>query len=206
MAVKNVYRSRLWKLFGSDQFLRRMWEWEYFTLKRTGARQILADAAQQKEKGKQGQWQQESPFKKVLEHVRRSADTYCGLQTVLRAYIAVKHGNWKRLFKGRVQERKESFCELTFEGIREDYEKVATDDIGRLSIAQEILRKSTDTLRRIIAPVDGMGGVTMANVSQCVVASLCRRNGLQHRWCKDSELCGKGPTGKASGPAWTHGT
>ena len=29
------------------------------------------------------------------------------------------------------------------------------DDIGRLSIAQEIPRKSTDFLRRIIAPVDG---------------------------------------------------
>ena len=31
------------------------------------------------------------------------------------------------------------------------------NDIGRLGIAQEILRKSTDFLRRIIAPVGGMG-------------------------------------------------
>ena len=36
------------------------------------------------------------------------------------------------------------------------------DDIGRLSIAQEILRKMF--LRRTIAPVDGMGGVTVSYV------------------------------------------
>ena len=50
--------------------------------------------------------------------------------------------------------------EWTFERTREAHEKVAMDDFGRLGIAQEILRKSTDFLRRIIAPVDGMGGVT----------------------------------------------
>ena len=38
------------------------------------------------------------------------------------------------------------------------------DDIGRLSITQKILRKRTDFLRRIIAPVDGMGGVILSNV------------------------------------------
>ena len=47
-------------------------------------------------------------------------------------------------------------CEWTFEAP----EKVAMDDIGRLIIAQEISRKSTDFWSRIIAPVDGMGGVT----------------------------------------------
>ena len=37
------------------------------------------------------------------------------------------------------------------------------DDIGRLGIAQEIQsKKNTDFLRRIIAPVDGMGEVTLS--------------------------------------------
>ena len=55
--------------------------------------------------------------------------------------------------------RKEGkLSEWTFERIREAYEKVAMDDIGRLGIAQEIPRKSTDFSRRISAPVDGMGG------------------------------------------------
>ena len=49
--------------------------------------------------------------------------------------------------------RKEKSSEWTFEGIREAaYEKVAKDEIGRFGIVQEILRKSTDFLRRIIAP------------------------------------------------------
>ena len=38
------------------------------------------------------------------------------------------------------------------------------DDIGCLSIAQETIRTSTDILRRIIAPVDGTGGVTLSYV------------------------------------------
>ena len=36
--------------------------------------------------------------------------------------------------------------------------------IGRSGIAQEILRKSTDFFRRIIAPVDGMGRVTLSHI------------------------------------------
>ena len=51
-----------------------------------------------------------------------------------------------------------------FEGIREACEKVAKDEIGRLGTVQEILGKSTDFLRRIIAAVDGMAGVTLSYV------------------------------------------
>ena len=38
------------------------------------------------------------------------------------------------------------------------------DDLGRLGIAQEILRKTLTSCGRIIAPVDGMGGVTLSYV------------------------------------------
>ena len=48
--------------------------WEYFTLKRAGARKILEDASREKQEGIQGQWQQESPFREILEHVIRNAD------------------------------------------------------------------------------------------------------------------------------------
>ena len=50
--------------------------------------------------------------------------------------------------------------EWTLERIREAYDKVANDEIGRLGTVQKNQRKSTDFLRRVIAPVDGMGGVT----------------------------------------------
>ena len=39
-------------------------------------------------------------------------------------------------------------------GFQEAYDKVATEDTGRLGIAQEMLRKSTDFLRRIVAPAN----------------------------------------------------
>ena len=54
--------------------------------------------------------------------------------------------------------------EWTLERIREAYKKVARDEVGRLGIVQEILRKSTDFLRRIIGPVGGRGGVTLSYI------------------------------------------
>ena len=68
-----------------------------------------------------------------------------------RAYFAMKHGNWEDFKEEFWKEGK--LCEWTSERICEACEKVAKDDIGRLGI----MRKSTDFLRRIIAPVDGMG-------------------------------------------------
>ena len=49
-----------------------------YILKKEGwAKKILADAAQEKQGGILGKWQQESPFREVLEQVKRSADTDC---------------------------------------------------------------------------------------------------------------------------------
>ena len=63
-----LHREKPWKVFGSEHFLRGVWE--YFTLKEAVARKILADTAHEKQEGKQGHWQQESPFKEVLEQVK----------------------------------------------------------------------------------------------------------------------------------------
>ena len=40
--------------------------------------------------------------------------------------------------------------------------EVAKDEAGKLSIVQEIMIRSTDCLRRTIAPAGGQGGVTMS--------------------------------------------
>ena len=53
---------------------------------------------------------------------------------------------------------------MGFIKVKESSEKIASEDIGRLSIAQDILRKSTNFLRRIIAPASGVGGVTLSCV------------------------------------------
>ena len=48
--------------------------------------------------------------------------------------------------------------------VKESDEKSALEDTGRISIPQDILRKNADFLRRIIAPVSGVGGVTFSYV------------------------------------------
>ena len=127
--------GRLWKVFGSEQVLSGMWE--YYTLKSAGARKILADAAQEKTRRKARSVPTGvSPFKEVVEPVKRSADTDCGPQAMRRACIAMKHGNWESFEEECRKEGK--LCQWTFERIPETYEKVAMDDIGRLGIAQEI--------------------------------------------------------------------
>ena len=66
--------------------------------------------------------------------------------------------------RGLPRKKRGKISEWTFERLQEAYDKVASEDIDRLSIGQEILKKSTDFLRRIIAPVDGMGGATLSYV------------------------------------------
>ena len=49
-----------------------------------------------------------------------------------------------------------------FDRIKEAFELVAQAETEKMSIVQEIKLRSTDYLRRIIAPVGGQGGVTMS--------------------------------------------
>ena len=75
-----------------------------------------------------------------MEQVERRADTDSGPQTMRRGYLAMKSGSWQSF---KEEYRKEGkLCEWTFERIREACEKVAMDDIVRLGIAHEILRKT----------------------------------------------------------------
>ena len=52
--------------------------------------------------------------------------------------------------------------EWAFDRIKEAFGLVAQDEARKVSAVQEIMFKSTDYLRRIIAPVGGQGGVTMS--------------------------------------------
>ena len=52
--------------------------------------------------------------------------------------------------------------EWAFDRLKEAFEKVAQDEAEKVSIVQEIMLRSTDYLRHIIAPVGGQGGVTMS--------------------------------------------
>ena len=51
--------------------------------------------------------------------------------------------------------------EWAFDTIKEAFEQVAQDEARKMSIVQEIMIRSADFPRRIIAPVGGQGWVTM---------------------------------------------
>ena len=67
--------------------------------------------------------------------------------------------------------------EWAFDRIKEAFELVAQDEAEKMSIVQETMLRSTDYLRRIIAPVGGHGGVTMSylcpNWQQLPSEKLC---------------------------------
>ena len=65
---RKTFRCKLWKIFGTEQFMRGMWE--YFTVKRAWAKAVLADTAKEKQEGTQGQWQLESSFEESLRKLR----------------------------------------------------------------------------------------------------------------------------------------
>ena len=52
--------------------------------------------------------------------------------------------------------------EWAFDRIEEAFELVAQDEAEKMSIVKEIMLRSTEHLRRIIAPVGGQGGVTIS--------------------------------------------
>ena len=155
---------------------------EYFTLKRAKAKKILEDAVREGQEGTQGQWQQESPFREVLEQVRGHVDMRCSTQIIRKSFIAIRDDSWEEFRKDAEKKRNH---QNGLEKIREAYEKVAKERIGRLGIVQEILRKSTDFLRRIIAPADGMERshlvVRLSTLQQFLLGGL-HLAGLNRTW------------------------
>ena len=79
-----------------------------------------------------------------------------------QAFLALKGGDWdeyKSIFRIEVQA-----TGWVFDRMKEAFEKVAKDEAGKLSTVQEIMTRSTDYLRRIVAPAGRQGGVTMSNL------------------------------------------
>ena len=81
--------------------------WEYSAIKSAWARKESADAAEEKQEGIPGRWLQESPFKEVLEQVKRNAATDCNAQIMRRAYNVGKSCNWES-FKEEFRKKKVS--------------------------------------------------------------------------------------------------
>ena len=95
---KKAHRGRMCKIMGDELFIRGMWE--CFALKRAEAKKILEDAARERQEGMQGQWQQKSLFREILEQVRGNVEMGCGLQMMRKGHIA--NEGWQL---GRVQRK-----------------------------------------------------------------------------------------------------
>ena len=72
--------------------------------------------------------------KRFLEQVKRNADTDCNAPNMRLAYNAKMSGIWESF---KEEFRKEGkLCEWNFMRLQEACDKVASEDIGHLSIAQ----------------------------------------------------------------------
>ena len=134
--------------------------WEYHSRERSKVTKFREDAEKEKQEGIQGHWQRESRAKDYLEKVTCCEDTDCTARMMKQAILALKGGDWeqyKSIF--RVQAKA---TEWALDTIQEAFEKVAKDEARKLSTVQEAMLRSTDFLRRIIAPAGGQGGVTMS--------------------------------------------
>ena len=109
---RKARRGRLWKIFGSEQFLREMWR--YFTLKRAWARKDFADAAQENKKEYKGIVNKSLPSKKFLEKK-------CGYRLQCPNNCAKRNSG-----------KKESSVNGPLERLQEAYDQVAMEDIGPL--------------------------------------------------------------------------
>ena len=94
---KKAHRRRIWSVMGGEHFIRGMWE--YFTLKRAVAKRIRDDAAREKQERIQGQWQQESLFREMLEH-RRNEDIGCSSEVMRKGCFAIRDSRWEEFKEG----------------------------------------------------------------------------------------------------------
>ena len=90
---KKAYRGRMWRMMGKEPCVRGMRE--YFLQERNRAKRFRELAEEEKQAGKQGQWQQESPGREYLEQVKCCHDTDCTERMMKNGFTALKGGNWE---------------------------------------------------------------------------------------------------------------
>ena len=130
----------------------------------------MADVEKERQNGRDGDWQLETPYKEELEFVRRSSNLRFEGVLMRRAYG--NSGDWENYLEVFLKDDRLSMW--AYENMREGYDEVGLEDEVRVSIAQDIPRKSTDFLKRIIAPSDGVGGVTLSFVCHIVIGGSRR--------------------------------
>ena len=139
MLEKKAHRSRLWKIFGSEQFLRVMWV--YCTLKSAWDKEDIGGRSAEQSRRNTGSMAKRISIQRSLGASQKKCGYRLRAGKMRRAYSAMKLGNWESFIKEECR-KGGKLWEWTIERLQEAYEKVASEDIGRLGIAQEILRKT----------------------------------------------------------------
>ena len=189
---KKAHRGRLWEMMGKEPYVREMWE--YFCQERARVKRFRDEAEEERPAGIQGQWQLESPARGYLEQVKCCNDTDCTHRMMKQGFLAFKSGVWKKIkytFRNEVK-----VSAWAFDRIKEAFEKVAKDEARKLSTVQEIMISSTDYLRRINAPAERQGGVSMSYLCphcnsfpmEGYVWWVSGRKGRNDWWCA---ICGE---------------
>ena len=156
---KKAHRRRLWSMLGKDQYIREIWE--YHSCVRSKAKKFREDAEKEKLEGIQGQWQRESPAMAYLEQVKCCKDIDCTPRMMKQAFLALKGEGTGEYTKISSESKRKPRNGLLTEQ-RKSSRRRKKDEARKLSTVQEIMLRSTDYLRRIIAPAGGQGGVTMS--------------------------------------------
>ena len=103
---------------------------------------------------------QASPAKEYLEQVKCRHDTDCNEPMMKKGFSPVKNGTWEE-FKETFKEKMKA-SDWAFDRIKDAFKLVAQDEAEKMSIVQEIMLRSMEYLRRIIAPVGRQECVTMS--------------------------------------------
>ena len=128
--------------------------------RKSKSKKVSRGCRKRRQAGIQGWWQHESPAREYLVQVKCCNDTDCTPRIMKQALIALKGGSceeYKSIFRTQVKA-----TEWASDRMKEASVKLAKDEARKLSTVQEIMVRSTDCLRRIIASAGRQGGATMS--------------------------------------------
>ena len=122
--------------------------WEKFAIKKDAARSMLEDVENDWQLNRKGDWHQVSPYTEELELARHSSDLRLAGSLMKEAYRVGKSGDWADFWNMNLKNERLSAW-TRYSNDRTCYNEVEQGGEGRRSIAQDILPKITDFLKRI---------------------------------------------------------
>ena len=131
-------------MMGKEPYLRGMWE--HFLQERSRAKRFRELAVEEKQAGMQGQWQQESPAREHLEHVKCCHVPDCNEPMMKKGFTSLKNETWEEsseTFRKRMRSLRM--------GLRQDQRGVRVGSTGRGRKRWALCKRSCSEARTICA-------------------------------------------------------